>query len=126
MKAGRELDALIAEKVMGLQTCSDPIGRCAAAKLTPCQCWGVPDRNGIVSGGERASYSTDIAAAWEVMEKLREQWAVELHGRDQAWAVLIEDGDEVSAHFIATEEADTAPLAICLAALKAVGVETDT
>ena len=106
--AGRDLDALIAEKVMKLQvirfsgnplvyatTKSDEDG-----KYLPC-------------------YSTAIADAWTVVEKLGK--AFEVHYREGAFSCLIEEGDEVTAHYIAEATAETAPLAICLAALKAVG-----
>lgn len=70
-------------------------------------------------------YSTNIAAAWLVVEKLRKTWAIELHSREGVWNCLVEEGDEVTAHYIATKEAETAPLAICLAALAAVGYHVD-
>lgn len=112
MNAGRELDALIAEKVMGFETVnfksSDPHEIIVTKDAEGNMRMAVP------------FYSTDIAAAWEVVEKLRDTWAIELHGRDGAWSCLVEEGDEVTAHFIAIAEADTAPLAICLAALKVV------
>ena len=96
MKLGPELDRLIAEKVMGWpadewhQSCND------------CTKW---------------SPSTNIAHAWEVVEKLRNimvgPWT---HGR---WAACaMQDGDWFSV-------ADTAPHAICLAALKSVGYPLD-
>ena len=57
LKVGRELDALVAEKVMGWTNITDDF-------------WGCPVRN-------RASmvpihkYSTNITAAWEVVSKLK-------------------------------------------------------
>ena len=69
-------------------------------------------------------YSTDIAAAWEVVEKLRND------GRFLQLDSLGFDGEQWRCFFALTEieeekfpwvgEADTAPLAICRAALKAV------
>lgn len=59
MKPGRELDALVAEKVMGLVNCEKHKGSyCHAFPESP-------DK-----GGETKPYSTDIAAAWEVVEKM--------------------------------------------------------
>ena len=101
MKAGRELDVLIAEKVLGLKRSGDLFARAEWPK----------------------HYSTDIAAAWEVVEKLGRHslrlyapcdeapsWMASfcVYGyrpfQDQTWKGY----------------ADTAPHAISLAALKAV------
>ena len=100
MKAGRELDALVAEKVMGL-TEEDWI-----AGPT-----GLP-----------RPYSTDIAAAWEVVEKLRGTHRPFLLSHDfqdgfMKWPVVIVGFGAVVVH----EGQYGAPHAICLAALKAVG-----
>ena len=144
MKAGRELDALVAEKVMGLVlTCPvDPrfdhsVGTNkdgSSAKRNFCR-W--PD------GREHwiPFFSTDIADAWQVVEKLAGdgdehpaciQKGLPAFG-DHAtpfevyknyagypgWTCYFADY-EVCAH------ADTAPLAICKAALKACGVEVES
>ena len=78
-----------------------------------------------------AEYSTNIAAAWEVVEKLRQQYPLtklvaKPHG-PAAWQCEFfysSDGRlTLPACDIHLAEADTAPLAICLAALKAVGHE---
>jgi len=91
--------------------------------------------NGILlyghSPGERAMgidaerspvphYSTDIAAAWLVVEKLAAQGlrlSLDAFGGDPWW---VEFADEQWARG-AQATANTAPHAICLAALKAVG-----
>ena len=96
MKAGPEMDKMIAGKVMGF-VCYRKIG-CELCEPKP--------------------YSTDIAAAWEVVEKLRQ---------DGHWMTL-EDDDiwdccftrKVGKIKIGFAEADTVPLSICLAALKVV------
>ena len=103
MEAGREMDALIAEKVMGL--------RVIRADWEP--------HNRGIKFDDFGNYSQDIAAAWEVVEKLRltitpnhcypvvkARWCVdtELKGKNDIWLV----------------GAETAPLAICKAALLAV------
>lgn len=107
---GRELDALVAEKVMGISDfkhaqldannmcprCYRPSG---ANDFLPVQC--VP-----------APYSEDIAAAWTVMERMPPR--TYLRKDDDRWLCKIAD--------IAGASAETASLAICLAALKAVGV----
>ena len=103
-KAGRELDAEIAEKVMGQKMVTDAGNRV-----------GFPH------------YSTSIADAWRVVERMRERgWHVRVDATD-AFAVRdagiasntctmhenLPDGGYV------IQQADTAPLAICLAALAA-------
>ena len=140
MKAGRELDTLVAEKVMGLQLMRwtnhptfEPVvirgdGRCnrcgwplfdnpeKGCTAENCSMRPMPDYPRI------PDYSTSIAAAWEVVEKVQLFNSLALAQQDgtweKPWAVIEqgEDGDMIS-------EAVTAPLAICLAALKAVGYE---
>lgn len=70
-------------------------------------------------------YSTDIAAAWEVVEKLRDSREdITIYTSGRSWWINVGDifnnvrdmGD-----FEVVEE--SAPMAICLAALKAKGVE---
>lgn len=103
MKPGRELDAVIHEKVFGrtvrweriinrVEPCLDDVGY-----LAPCP-----------------AYSTSIARAWEVFQMSRfDGWYI---GREASgkWKVCIPCWDTTFSH------AETAPHAICLAALKAV------
>ena len=107
MSAGREMDALIAEKVTELSWIifdgKDP----AADELTP-------------------EYSTNIAVAWQVVEKMREkefeffaEWKTEKavnRSNSQPWACFSPE-DETRPFDAAAE---TMPLAICRAALLAV------
>lgn len=109
----RELDALVAEKVMGWKR-HPSVGVWYPLNLHPLQ---------NVYGHVLPPYSTSIVAAWEVVEKIGEKYAIELHWRESMWNCSIEEGDEVTAHYIATAESRNASKAICLAALKAVGVE---
>ena len=93
LQAGHELDALVAEKVMG---------------------WAPGERG-------TPAFSTSIAAAWEVVEKMRaDKLSVTLtgywEGSTGKWWVNVLDNVET----VATVRTDTAPHAICLAALKAV------
>lgn len=85
MKPGRELDALVAEKVMGWKRrqCSvftdiqwlmsldtdgqDVLGVTYRSDAAPIYWQGLPD------------YSTSIAAAWEVVEKVTEHFAARKH-----------------------------------------------
>lgn len=108
MNAGRPLDALVAERVMGLM----------AHRIT------VNEALHLMTNGPRPGepvpvrfYSTDIAAAWEVVEKLHLcELGMLVDGEGSASWRCVFGGP-------AFAEAHTAPLAICLAALKAVGVE---
>lgn len=103
MEAGPEMDELVAVMIMGYES----------SKV----------RNGWVELGNFATYpkrySTDIAAAWEVVEKVREK----------GWGMAIvnafsqePDGPGYGCHLrngmkTHTGYAETAPLAICRAAL---------
>lgn len=134
MKPGRELDALVAEKVMGLvvdldnskyfdgtqvATRKEDFGAIGEAVQTisgvyhPRLSWPLPH------------YSTDIAAAWEVVERLSaENWIFDLlegaHEGASPWrAHFMREGERSNGY------GDSAPHAICLAALKAVGVKID-
>jgi hypothetical protein len=65
MKAGRELDALIAERVMGWHNNRDNPNESGM--------WGIMDYRADgspVLAADFPEYSTDMAAAWEVVEKL--------------------------------------------------------
>lgn len=90
--AGRKMDALIAKRVMKLKISC----KCE----NPCRC-----------GNRLPNYSTDIASAWAVVEKLAKPLKVVWTGRVWVCEVFEEPY---------SEEADTAPLAICRAALEAV------
>lgn len=108
MNPGLELDALIAEKVMG---CKLQYGACACDHL-PFQ-----KRHCDLFGGHLGyfkPYSTSIAAAWEVVEKLRVEGTY-----------LGVVGDNVAYQAIQYKintpiYGSSAPHAICLAALRAV------
>ena len=169
MNAGRELDALIAEKVMGMkvlgnETCvyvegdatvhigTDPKGWSCFAEIGPvvageyCRCEEYKDDSEYkdftwkydhleVCLKPVPNYSTSIADAWLVVEKLR--------SAQPSWHLIINDtsGPCYRARFYAlygvgkfdidqwvrdpnddfTVWAETAPLAICLAAPYAVG-----
>jgi hypothetical protein len=103
VNAGRELDALVAEKVMGAKP------------------WIAPGHGPTALNPPR--YSTDIGAAWAVVEKLsREVGSVEVktHRRWMGWTCDVRPPDGKKADgFSETSAAH----AICLAALRAVGAE---
>jgi|SRR3990170_898451 len=106
MPAGRELDVLIAEKVME---------------------WKYISGARIRDGFDTPRFSTDISAAWEVVEKFDYLYLFRLDhpiedyagriGRWEAKLVFKEKRGVDKRFYYAL--ADTAPLAICRAALKA-------
>lgn len=118
MKAGRELDALVAEKVFGLPKKYNYPDSSLCVPRTPTLAEvsrGFRDLSGT------PCYSTDITAAWLVVEKMHFHYT---------YLTLQVIAVRVGAKFDGTHFpemdmiwADTAPLAICKAALKACGVE---
>lgn len=108
--AGRELDALVAEKVMGLLATTGGSG----AKTN------YYARSSEVAPWENTPhYSTDIAAAWLVVEAMAGrdmQLSLDMFGGDPWWAEFADRQYVKGAQATAT----TAPHAICLAALKAM------
>lgn len=123
MKAGRELDALVAERVMGWTD----------VKLAKRPELGVLGRHPVRHAQEIVPhYSTDIAAAMAVVEELRSWifWVQRVEaplGQVRYSARVYTRDKDVPYYFGAYYDAtaNTAPLAICLAALKAVGVEVN-
>ena len=136
MTPGRELDALVAEKVMGL-THEAPVcnGYSCLEEMHDSGC-----SVGMANFHYPAHYSTDISAAWQVVEKMRgaskigkipcdlvvwvgsanAKWFCEIFDLSPTGYVGY-DGPLIEAKC----EGITAPHAICLAALKAVGVHID-
>ena len=111
-QAGRDLDALIAERVMGWRRCADP------NHGPECDYWWTDATSASEPGGcTGRRFSTDIEDAWLVVEKMIKRGGFEIQGDT--------DGHWVFFRW-ATAKAKTAPLAICLAALKAVGNPQDT
>lgn len=140
MNPGRELDALVAEKVFGCKvekreghktgpvrtgTIGELIGRteytCNCPTMDYVNDFGAfdpkfphSDNAGLFSSIKH--YSSEIAAAWEIVERMRERhhWTrIELNNFGKGtWLVNFEIGGATSG--------ESAPHAICLAALKAV------
>jgi hypothetical protein len=127
MKAGRELDALVAEKVFGCKVRRAP----EMYDYAYCECGD--GEHGDQSNYERRfhddpwdirRYSTSIAEAWLVVEKLAQtEWdySLEYKGKGRGYEFTAEgyfgkwvDGQFRYGHTVA----DTVPLHICLAALK--------
>jgi len=122
MPYNRELDALIAERVMGLEVVKNKKGG-----------WSIGPADYYDSYGEMImynrlpNYSYDIAAAWEVVEKLRNKTtAVSLATLwDQSldkmqWIAKVEFWGTDKFEFAV---ADEAPEAIALVSLKAMEVK---
>jgi hypothetical protein len=122
MMSSRELDALIAEKVFGIDVkWEDKI---------PCD--GEPyftSDNERVEGyylNELKCYSTDIAAAWGVLEKVCEgtDWSPQVGLKScMLFGGFVNDWGPKPTKTIIIKETESAPHAICLAALKAIGVD---
>lgn len=132
MPAGRELDALVAEKVMGWY-------RVGTMWCQGANSYAAPAEDLEIENPPKTkpwSPSTDIAAAWEVVEKIK---AVDLRSKTgidfpdecmtvawdrstKEWAAGFHAIDGYDAGWVAGTRAtaDTAPLAICRAALVSV------
>lgn len=134
LKAGRDLDALIAERVFGLVQCQGlrhdglfPNTYCYANPASPTQ------------GAEVREYSTRVEDAWEVVERMADGWYIEIRNYirpiigvdgfiDEStpdrmfWLVTIERVGPSDKEY--SEEAVTPALAICLAALKAIAASS--
>jgi len=109
----REIDALVAEHVLEI-----PVEDHGFSRFT------------VKVGSSKLAvppYSTDIAAAWDVVEKLQESgfcFFIETRGKLSQCSVEVFLTGKPSAVFDTGEVfADTVPMAICLAALKAKGIE---
>lgn len=124
LQAGRELDALVAEKVMGLAPEQWPFvcevdKHDTAGDVWCSDCQEETDKTARVP----LHYSTDISAAWQVVERLHEKgYALTLHNEPDedagyTWGASV-GGDSADA-FVESWE-DTAPMAICTAALRTV------
>ncbi|HUR38493.1 MAG TPA: hypothetical protein VM222_03325 [Planctomycetota bacterium] len=122
LPAGRDLDALVAEKVMGWievrkQSIANAFGQHVMDDYV-----GQPSI-GVTQPVLVPRYSSMIQEAWKVADHLRNrsQFVAVISGMGpqgvQPWICKINrDGGFLE------ERADTAPVAICLAALKAVGI----
>ena len=137
-EAGRELDALVAEKVMGFAVRRGTLEYDGSVSV-----WMVFDDG---SGGtlNPVPYSTDIAAAWQVVERIQQLnpgWRFGLIGGDMSmpfetmgktfggfygWHAEFfghENPNENYGQRHGEARASTPTHAICLAALAALGVE---
>lgn len=139
MRAGREMDALVAQLIMGLIPCEKwyyanfGAGGGPVSVKGPCNhdnCYPASER--LPFGGPR-HYSTDIAAAWEVLEEMNRRenrngvYAAPHYGNieffDGDYIVKIQGRIPSDTGGVVNATGDTAPLAICRAALLAVTEE---
>lgn len=120
LEAGRELDALVAEKVMSYEWMDWPLNPEQPHLVPP----GYEDPRKPVWWLGRSvqelvpNYSSDIAAAWQVAGVFDE---VDLHKGQHGWLCRLERGDDDAIQMGEAFRAASAPLAICRAALDAVG-----
>ena len=126
LQAGPELDALIAEKVMGLKLRKKKVPNGhghPAAHYNLVDFW-YSDHEKI---GHLPHYSTDISAAWQVMEKLKARVTypgyvdVATNNDKGGWSCCLVERSGEGGH--PAISAPTAQLAICLTALDAVGIK---
>ena len=115
MKAGRELDALIAEKVMGLSVHKRRIPSILD------DFYYIKHHLSALEDCLVPHYSTKIADAWLVVEEMQaEGWFGSVNitsWKTMPWNVRFWSEHNEKKGYYST---DTAPLAICLAALKAI------
>jgi hypothetical protein len=117
LEAGRELDALIFAKIfdkMAFRSDGNFVFSNKREYLDDGDAYYLGEYQEII---QLPFYSTDIAAAWEVVEKIREYIECIWPNDRGLWSLLsyerLEEG-------LTTVSAETAPLAICRAALLAV------
>lgn len=116
---GRELDALVASKVMGWHDVKfQPIANAFGEKVMD-EFAGHPP-NDLLKSAIIPKYSSEIRSAWEVLEKLKSIsiFAAVISAKGQPWVCKVNKDT-----LFVEERADAAPLAICKAALRAVSEE---
>ena len=132
-KAGIELDALVALRVMDIKRLHYP-GYAGDGKKVP---YYIPSGSSWATHAMTSvplpKYSTEIAAAWLVVDKMRGRWAT--NGSAAAAGVFRLEQDDEGGFRVALGEgpdsaersvtAPSAPEAICRAALEVVGEPTD-
>lgn len=128
ISAGREMDALVAEKVMGWKLVpytaycgGTPEQATATAIAHGWYIWENGSGDEIPGQMEDNQFSTDIAAAWQVVDKIREQqgnvftlWSGARTGPFSWRCQVLVDVCLYDA------SGETAPMAICRAALLVV------
>ena len=120
VEAGKDIDTLVAEKVMGLHKVVEPAGFAP----TECDVWRSA-AGGKVSEFHPPRYSTDIAAAWKVWEKMKANETLFEAFASHLCVVTgsLEFRQGQQPYSLAMFRMD--PLAICRAALNVCGHEID-
>ena len=114
----RKIDALVAEHVMGLKLLEMDKEFPMLMHVTGKNEWGHDTVEGV------PEYSKKIEAAWKVMEAVKRfgfsiEWQHDsANFYTKHWWVVGEDEDYETCN-------DSAPMAICLAALKLKGIEVE-
>lgn len=130
MNAGRDLDALIAERVMRLEQVEATEDGMSEETLLPITDFTYLHSDGYLRGVPK--YSTDIAAAWEVVNEMdRRKFVLRLEAAaydGNSWTALfgfksVDDDDFI--YRANSSRTETAPLAICNAALMALSEYRD-
>ena len=131
LSAGRELDDMVSEKIMGWkyqQSSPDPKKYFCREYGNDAGWWLRPNttRDDMIwscaSCSPPPEYSADITAAWEVLNRLPlDLWPEVGRMNTGSWYCEIVQGAPwpTGVGYLAREVAETAPLAICRAALKA-------
>lgn len=127
MKSRREVDVLVAEKVMGLKAVKSVWGK---EKQYCSYSIGKPDYydsyGEMILSNPVPLYSENIANAWEVVEKLQSSTEATLFSLRQDYEGLwmcTFNGNGSKYYESGVHNCPTAALAICFAALEAVGVD---
>lgn len=119
LAVGQELDALIAEKIMGWRYSDKPIGGATF--------WQDPEKDFMSGYLTPKKYSFYITDAWEVVEKLARQGLtmnLQWKGSDREYPLTAEVTFS-KGWTMGWAVADTAPHAICLAALQTLKEKSD-
>lgn len=114
--AGRDLDALVAGRVMGWHDLDAlPYGMAGAVWLH-----GHPPGEGGALRCDVPHYSTDITAAWRVVEEMQRRFRTPRAGANREWAAFVRhiDGAQLT-HLTASGAAHV----ICVAAVLAAAPE---
>jgi Phage ABA sandwich domain len=117
----REQDAIVAEIVMGYSKVAEPKG----GWLNPFKYYISSDDVAAYEHDRLPHFSTSISAAWTVMEDIGNTKALFYHDAYSQWECRFDKSRCIYEDCRITVMADTAPLAICLVALKAEGFIND-
>lgn len=124
MKAGNDLDCLIAEKIFEWKLVSEEV----ESGMPHHELYRTPSGRGFYHY-QVPKFSSEIDAAWRVVEKFRRGFEGKASAYIEVVVTDLPDYQDTYCKIVAPDRkevvmwAHEAPLAICLAALKAVGVE---